>query len=72
MITNIVEEGDVITLGSEDTFTVAEVGGEGEAVSITLKDDDGMAETFYFTAGDPLNIVVSWDDPEVDTDTDVL
>lgn len=59
-----VEEGDVITLGSEDTFSVVEVGGEGETVSITLTDDEGSRETFNFTAGDDINIVVSWDDPE--------
>lgn len=68
MITNTiaawqVEEDDVITLGGDDTFQVVTVDGDKD-VNITLMNDEGDVETFCFLAGDDIQIVVSWDDPE--------
>lgn len=71
MITDVceawqVEKGDLITLGGDSTFTVAEYSDTGEGVSITVKDDDGDCETFYFMPFDPIELVVSLDDPVED------
>lgn len=62
-----VEKGDLITLGSDTTFEVKEVDDDGlDGVSFTLADDEGLCETFYFTADEDITIVVSLDDPDED------
>lgn len=67
-----VEEGDVITLGGDVAFTVWQYLDTGAGVSMILRDDDGEAsEPFYFTPFDPIQLVVSLDDPvpdEVDSE----
>lgn len=66
-----VEKGDYLNLGGEESFLVAEVS-DNDNVSITLLDDEGMAETFYFDPFEDLTIVTRFDEEvefeEVDPD----
>ena len=57
-----VEEGDLITLGSDDTFFVKAVEDGERGITLTLLDDDGDTDTFSFTADDDISLVVSLED----------
>lgn len=58
-----VEEGDLITLGSDAVFEVVDID-ENDGIQLMLKDDDGECECFMFTADDDIQLVVSLDDDD--------
>ena len=66
MITDTIEAwqadtGDCITLGGDDVFEVVECDTDTSGTSLTLRNDEGEYDTFYFNDTDELTLVVSLD-----------
>lgn len=59
-----IDEGDLITLGGEATFTVDRVDDHGNSVTFHLKDDDGEWGETGFLPDEDVTLVVSLEDDE--------
>jgi len=61
------DEGDYITLGSDEAYRVEEFEDTGDGINLTLSNDDGDLETFSFTPDDEIHLVVKWDEDNLET-----
>ena len=57
-----VEEGDLITLGSDTAFEVKEKRDTGAGIDLNLCDEWDDCQVFSFTPDDPIQLVISLDD----------
>lgn len=69
MITDTIEvwqvnDRDLVTLGGEEVFTVTTVEDNDDSFALALKNDDGETEVFEFRWDEPIELVVSLDEPE--------